>query len=108
MNKNIANIVLLSLLVISNIAWFVLDLEPRETIVEGTQLELEVRQRDSVIREMSGLIKHQLSENSKDDIANSLMKSYSDELIEIDEDHIFIGASLKLKFENEKLVEVYW
>ena len=108
MNKNITIVLLFTLLVCSNAAWILLKGASEESTNQGTQAELEIRQRDVVITEMSSLINHQYSDKTKSEIANQLKKAFGEGFVSEDNQYIFYGSTVKLEFKDGKLVRVYW
>ena len=79
---------------------------------EETQAELEVKQRDVVIREMAEIIFHNFKGRTKEELIKFLRSHpkalKTPKIINIEKNHVFWGATVKFKFENGQLSNVYW
>ncbi|MFV1985456.1 MAG: hypothetical protein ACC657_18045 [Thiohalomonadales bacterium] len=82
------------------------------TQAEGTQAELEIRQRDVVIEELTEIIFYSFKGHTQAeliDFLNSHPKTIkTSKIVRSEENYVFWGTTVKFKFKNDKLTNVYW
>ena len=79
---------------------------------EGSQSDLEQKQRDTVIEEMAEIIFHNFQGSTKEELIE-ILKSHpkatsNPNIVSSDSDYVYWGTTVKFKFNNGKLTNVYW
>jgi hypothetical protein len=79
---------------------------------EDTQLELEIKQRDIVIEEITQLLLYNFKGHSQPELLNFLQSNpkykIDPSILKVESNYIFWGTTVKFKFENGMLESVYW
>lgn len=79
---------------------------------EQTMSELEIKQRDEVITELTSLLLFQYQNLSQSELAARLKKHpnavKNSNYVSVEDNYVFFGATTKFEFKNNKLIKVYW
>ena len=112
MNKNIAILFLVAALFVTNTYWVVTTGSSHLDDHAVGQINLEIRQRDVVIEELSSVILHQNKERTLNEM-ESILKTHPKTrkyppFYEVHDNFIEFGTTLKFEFQNGNLSKVYW
>jgi len=79
---------------------------------EKSHAELEIKQRDNVISELTSILLFQYRNTSKNELI-SILRSHPAALedpryVSAEDNYVFFGAAVKFEFRDNKLINVYW
>jgi hypothetical protein len=76
------------------------------------QAELEIRQRDVVIKEMADLIFHNFKGRPQEELLKFLQSHpkaiQNPKIIGVEPNYVFWGTTIKFKYQNDVLINVSW
>jgi len=79
---------------------------------EQTMSELEVKQRNVVITELSSLLFFEYQKLSQSELVARLKKHpeaiKNSNYVSVENNYVFFGTTIKFEFKNNKLIKVYW
>lgn len=107
MSNKVASTAIVALLIVSNVFWLA-SFSARNKSLPDAPIGLEVVKRDVVIRELTQLLQHQYADYSKQQLQEELSNEFPPEMTEFDAEHVYFGKTVKFRFDQEKLLVVYW
>jgi len=79
---------------------------------EKSHTELEIKQRDNVISELTSILLFQYRNTSKNELI-SILRGHPEALedpryVSVEGNYVFFGSTVKFEFRDNKLINVYW